>query len=157
MATRIKTTVYLDPDVHAGLAQHAQRRGQTPNHAAQTLLTRALRPEESEEAMADYIAALDRLRFQVAELRRVVVRNDRLLGETLSLFVRLFLTHHPELPPAAREAAVQAADARHERFLELVAERIAARTGPEPPLPVAAEFTAADFRADGAGEGGHAG
>ncbi|MCC6787611.1 MAG: CopG family transcriptional regulator [Hyphomonadaceae bacterium] len=129
-------------------------------------LPRELEEEVQKLAKAEHrsdssiIAEAVRMRFtrgpdahaeaQARESARIAGRLDKVVGEslilkeTLLLFVRVWLEHNPPVDEAIEESAAASAEARFERFLDMVAH------GLQPGGSVAnGELSAAPIGADG--------
>lgn len=51
-------------------------------------------------------------------------RDLGILGETLAMFIRLYLTHTPEIPDSQKETASNMGGRRYEKFLAAVADQL---------------------------------
>jgi len=110
-------TVYLPPDLEA----QVQRLAKAEHRSDSSVITEAVRLHFTPKLDAE--AAETPLR----DTRRLDARFDKVIGEqlivkeTLLLFIRVWLEHNPPLDESVEDAAAASAEARFERFLDMVA------------------------------------
>jgi len=116
-----KTTIYLDPDVEATLAEFAARRDRSQSMIAEAAIASFLSPDDAERREAIIVKRLD-------QLDRRMTRVERDVGiavESLAVFIRFWLTTTPTLPePAAKAAKAKSAE-RYEAFITALGRRLA--------------------------------
>ena len=115
----------IDPDVFELLQAHCRAH---PRLSRSAVMSRALRqllsPEHQEERERVLTDNLDRLYWRLHNHADRVDGDLRLVKEMLTLFVRTFYNHVPELPPEVREAAAMQGERRLRRFMEVLAENV---------------------------------
>ncbi len=121
--SRAPMKTYLD----ANLAQAVTRLAASQNRSESAVIADAVRARFSTASDAAMQAGAE---TQKRQLNRVEARLDKLIWEmaqtkqALLLFVRVWLEHNPPLDPSIEESAAASADARFERFLDLLTERV---------------------------------
>lgn len=109
-------TVYLPPDLEA----QVQRLAKAEHRSDSSVITEAVRLHFTPKSEAAGEAP-------VRDTRRLDARFDKVIGEqlivkeTLLLFIRVWLEHNPPLDESLEDAAAASAEARFERFLDMVA------------------------------------
>ena len=119
---------YLEPD----LAQIVARLAASQNRSESAVIAEALRARlaaNSEDAMRTEAANTKR------QLNRVEVRLDKVIWEqaqlkaTLLLFIHVWLKHNPPIDADLEESATLSAEARFARFIDALANELAAPGG----------------------------
>ncbi|WP_148045611.1 hypothetical protein [Salinisphaera orenii] len=114
----------LEFDVAQALEKHARRHHLSYSLAINNALKQALFPEHQEERNAALMASLDRIEYQLKELR-VRQRDDAtLLKEMLGTFVRVWFNNTAPVPKEHRSSAARSGNARFERYLDRVVDQI---------------------------------
>jgi hypothetical protein len=112
-------TVYLPRDLEQAVAQFAREEGRSASsviaESVRVRFSKRTSPEVGSEAWGQRLAARMDARFDKAIGEALIAK------EVLLLFVRVWLEHNPPLDEGLEESAAQSAEARFERFLELVA------------------------------------
>jgi hypothetical protein len=112
---------YIETDLAAALARQAQAR----SRSASSIISEAVRAYFVSKSEDVTQAETETVRRQ---LNRVEARLDKLIWEQaqqkecLLLFVRVWLEHNPPLDDAIEESAAISAEARFERFLDLLSQ-----------------------------------
>src|SRR6201988_3138864 len=105
---KAQLSIYLDPEIFAGLEAYATRQGKPKSLVAEAAIASFLPPDDSDRREAAIAKRLDRI---VRVLERLE-RNDGVALETIALFIRFWLTSTPALPeksnPVARALNSQA-------------------------------------------------
>jgi hypothetical protein len=109
---------YVAEEIHRRLKAYCARRGLTDSGVVEAALRQYL--DQSSDA-ALIMRRLDRAGRQVERVRR----NGEILAEFVSLWVRLWFAHTPQIPESAKAAAQASAVKRYEQFLEYVTKRLA--------------------------------
>jgi hypothetical protein len=117
--TGIRT--YLEPD----LAREVSRAARAQGRSESSLIAEVLRARFAADSPG---AATTSAEAQKRQLNRLETRFDKLqrdqalMKETLFVFVRVWLEHNPPIDDAIVESIAASAEARFERFLDLVAQ-----------------------------------
>lgn len=117
--TGIRT--YLEPD----LAREVSRAAQVQNRSESSLIAEAVRARFAREAPAAEAASAETQKRRLARLEARIDklhRDSALMKETLFVFVRVWLEHNPPIEETLVESVAASAEARFERFLDLVAQ-----------------------------------
>ncbi len=117
--TGIRT--YLEPD----LAREVSRAARAQGRSESSLIAEVLRARFAADAPGAANASaegqkrqLNRLETRIDKLQR----DQALMKESLFVFVRVWLEHNPPIDDALVESVAASAEARFERFLDLVAQ-----------------------------------
>lgn len=114
--TRRGITVYLPPELEA----EVQRQGKAEHRSDSSIIAEAVR-----RRFARHDESAPEARERAG--KRLEARFDKLIGEQLIfkemvlLFIRVWLEHNPPLDESVEDAAAASAEARFERFLDMVA------------------------------------
>jgi len=128
--SRAPMKTYLD----AGLAQAVSRLAAMQNRSESAVIAEAVRARFADVSDAVGQAGAETQRRQ---LNRLEARFDKLVWElaqtkqALLLFVRVWLEHNPPLEPDLEDSAAASAEARFERFLDLLTDRLSNPAGDE--------------------------
>lgn len=117
--TGIRT--YLDHD----LARAVSREANAQNRSESSLIAEAVRARFAAAGDGAAKASGETQKRQLARLEARIdkmQRDQALMKETLFLFVRVWLEHNPPVDEALVESVAASAEARFERFLDLVAQ-----------------------------------
>ncbi len=119
--SRNGVTVYLPKELEAKV----ERLAFMQHRSVSSIITQAVRArigderdDGSVEALIDVVA------------RRLDARLDKAIGEQLILkeivllFVRIWFEHNPPIEEELEESAALSAEARHDRFVELIAQAV---------------------------------
>jgi hypothetical protein len=113
--------VYFDPALLGQVEALALRRNVSKSAVIEAAVASFLSGDTSERMEAALSRRLDRLGRQVEGLDEDLA----VLGETLSLFIRFWMTVTPPLPAAARDAARAKGAERFEGFLQSLGRKLA--------------------------------
>ncbi len=116
-----KTTIYLDPDVEATLADFAARRDRSQSMIAEAAIASFLSPDDAERREAVVARRLD-------QIDRRMTRVERDVGiavESFAVFIRFWLMTTPALPEPAAKAAKAKSGERYEAFITALGRRLA--------------------------------
>lgn len=117
--TGIRT--YLEPD----LAREVSRAARAQGRSESSLIAEVLRARFAADSPG---AATTSAEAQKRQLNRLETRFDKLqrdqalMKESLFVFVRVWLEHNPPIDDTIAESVAASAEARFERFLDLVAQ-----------------------------------
>lgn len=121
MVKRSRMNVYFDPDLLSQVEALALRRKVSKSAVIEAAVASFLSGDSAERMEAALSRRLDRLNRQVDGLDEDLA----ILGETLSLFIRFWLTVTPPLPEVARNSARAKGAERFEGFMESLGRRLA--------------------------------
>jgi hypothetical protein len=114
---------YLDPS----LSQAVARLAASQNRSESAVIADAVRARFANASDAAGQAGAD---TQKRQLNRLEARFDKLVWElaqtkqAILLFVRVWLEHNPPLDPEIEDSAAASAEARFDRYLDLLTERL---------------------------------
>ena len=114
---------YISPENHVRLRAMAKRPGLSESKIVDRALAALFAGDTDDQRDAAITRRLDRLTRQFGRLER----HHVILGETVSTFVRYFLTVTPPMPADQLDAARAKGDMRFDFFVRQVAESL--RTG----------------------------
>lgn len=117
--TGIRT--YLEHD----LAREISRAARAQNRSESSLIAETLRARFAADAEGAKEASAETQKRRLARLEARIDklhRDQALVKETLFVFVRVWLEHNPPIDEALVESIAASAEARFERFLDLVAQ-----------------------------------
>src|ERR1700742_213399 len=117
---KTQISIYLDPEIFAGLQAYATRQGKPKSLVAEAAIASFLSPDDSDRREAAVAKRLDRI---VRVLERLE-RNDGITLETIGLFIRFWLTSTPALPEQSSPAARAKGAERYDRFVEALGRRL---------------------------------
>ena len=117
---KAQLSIYLDPEIFAGLEAYATRQGKPKSLVAEAAIASFLSHDDSDRREAAIAKRLDRI---VRVLERLE-RNDGITLETIALFVRFWLTSTPALPEQSSPAARAKGAERYDRFIEALGRRL---------------------------------
>lgn len=117
---KAQLSIYLDPEIFAGLEAYARRQGRPKSLVAEAAIGSFLSPDDSDRREAAIAKRLDRI---VRVLERLE-RNDGVTLETIGLFIRFWLTSTPALPEQSNPAARAKGAERYDRFVEALGRRL---------------------------------
>ncbi len=121
MTRRTRMNVYFDPALLSQVEALALRRDVSKSAVIEAAVASFLSGDTSERMEAALSRRLDRIGRQVEALDEDLA----VLGETLSLFIRFWMTVTPPLPETARDAARAKGAERFEGFLQSLGRRLA--------------------------------
>lgn len=140
MPARTRMNVYFSPDLLKQVEALALRRNVSKSAVIEAAVASFLTSDTSERLEAAMSRRMDRLGRQVDGLDEDLA----ILGETLSLFIRFWLTVTPPLPESTQASARAKGAERFEGFLQNLGRRLAtgdrflkelSRDMPGEPLP----------------------
>ena len=121
MTTRTRMNVYFDPGLLAQVEALALRRQVSKSAIVEAAVASFLSGDTSEKLEAAMSRRLDRLGRQIGTLDEDLA----VLGETVSLFVNIWLASTPPLPESAQASARAKGAERFERFMQTLGKRLA--------------------------------
>lgn len=121
MTTRIRMNVYFSPDLLAQVEALSLRRQVSKSAVVEAAVASFLSGDTSDRLEAAMSRRLDKVGRQIDTLDEDLA----VLGETLSLFVRIWLSSTPPLPESAQAAARAKGAERFEGFMQSLGRRLA--------------------------------
>lgn len=121
MTSRTRMNVYFDPALLKQVEALALRRNISKSAIVEAAVASFLSGDTTEKLEAAMSRRLDRLGRQVGALDE----NLAVLGETLALFVRFWLTFTPRMSDPAQAAARAKGAERFDGFMQTLGKRLA--------------------------------
>jgi hypothetical protein len=121
MQTKTRMNVYFDPALLKKVEALATRRNVSKSAVVEAAVASFLSADASERLEAALSRRMDKLGRQIDGLDEDLA----ILGETVSLFVRFWLTVTPPLPEAVQASARAKGAERFEGFLQSLGRRLA--------------------------------
>ena len=121
MQTKSRMNVYFEPDLLKKVEALALRRNVSKSAVIEAAVASFLSADASERREAVCARRMDKLCRQVDGLDEDLA----ILGETLSLFIRFWLTVTPPLPDSAQASARAKGAERFDGFLQSLGRRLA--------------------------------
>jgi len=121
MQTKSRMNVYFEPDLLKKVEALALRRNVSKSAVIEAAVASFLSADASERLEAVFARRMDKLGRQVEGLDEDLA----ILGETLSLFIRFWLTVTPPLPDGAQASARAKGAERFDGFLQSLGRRLA--------------------------------
>lgn len=121
MQTKTRMNVYFEPDLLKKVEALALRRNVSKSAVIEAAVASFLSADASERLEAVFARRMDKLGRQVDGLDEDLA----ILGETLSLFIRFWLTVTPPLPDSAQASGRAKGAERFDGFLQSLGRRLA--------------------------------
>lgn len=121
MQTKSRMNVYFEPDLLKKVEALALRRNVSKSAVIEAAVASFLSADASERLEAVFARRMDKLSRQVDGLDEDLA----ILGETLSLFIRFWLTVTPPLADSAQASARAKGAERFDGFLQSIGRRLA--------------------------------
>ncbi|MFH3479081.1 ribbon-helix-helix domain-containing protein [Xanthobacter variabilis] len=121
MQTKTRMNVYFDPGLLKKVEALALRRNISKSAVIEAAVASFLSADASERLEAVFARRMDRIGRQIDGLDEDLA----IVGETLSLFIRFWLTITPPLPDSAQASARAKGAERFESFLQTLGRRLA--------------------------------
>ncbi len=121
MTTRTRMNVYFDPELLKQVEALSLRRQVSKSAIIETAVASFLSGDTSDRLEAAMSRRLDKIGRQIGTLDEDLA----VLGETLSLFVRFWLTMTPPLPDSAKQSTRIKGNERFEGFMQNLGRRLA--------------------------------
>ena len=120
MQTKTRMNVYFEPELLKKVEALALRRRVSKSAVIEAAVASFLSADASERLEAVFAHRMDRLGRQIDGMDEDLA----ILGETLSLFIRFWLTITPPLDPDANASAQVKGRERFEGFVEVLGQRL---------------------------------
>src|ERR1700752_2945317 len=117
---KAQLSIYLDPEIFAGLEAYATRQAKPKSLVAEAAIASFLSPDDSDRREAAIAKRLDRI---VGVLERLEDHQRMNLGTTAGFF-RFWLKSTPALPEHSSPAARAKGAERYDRFVEALGRRL---------------------------------
>ena len=121
MQTKTRMNVYFDPDLLKKVEALALRRNISKSAVIEAAVASFLSADASERLEAVFARRMDRMGRQIEGMDEDLA----ILGETLSLFIRFWLTVTPPLPDSAQASARAKGTERFDGFLQTLGRKLA--------------------------------
>ncbi|MFB2552742.1 ribbon-helix-helix domain-containing protein [Ensifer soli] len=121
MQTKTRMNVYFDPDLLKKVEALALRRNISKSAVIEAAVASFLSADASERLEAVFARRMDRIGRQIEGMDEDLA----ILGETLSLFIRFWLTVTPPLPDSAQASARAKGTERFDGFLQTLGRKLA--------------------------------
>lgn len=121
MQTKTRMNVYFDPDLLKKVEALALRRNISKSAVIEAAVASFLSADASERLEAVFARRMDRIGRQIDGLDEDLA----IVGETLSLFIRFWMTLTPPLSDSGEASARAKGNERFERFLQSLGRRLA--------------------------------
>jgi len=121
MQTKTRMNVYFDPALLKQVEALALRRNVSKSAVIEAAAASFLSTDASERLEAVFARRMDKLGRQID----VLDEDLAILGETVSLFIRFWLTVTPPLPEAAQSSSRAKGAERFDSFLQSLGRRLA--------------------------------
>lgn len=121
MTTRTRMNVYFDPDLLAQVKALSLRRQVSKSAIVEAAVASFLSGDSADKLEAAMSRRLDRLGRQIDTLDEDLA----ILGETVSLFIRIWLAATPPLPENAQASARAKGAERFDGFMQSLGRRLA--------------------------------
>lgn len=121
MQTKTRMNVYFDPDLLNKVEALAHRRNISKSAVIEAAVASFLSADASERLEAVFSRRMDRIGRQIDGLDEDLA----ILGETISLFIRFWMTLMPPLSDSAQASARAKGNERFEGFLQALGRRLA--------------------------------
>lgn len=122
MTNRTRMNVYFDPDLLAQVEALSLRRQVSKSAIIEAAVASFLSGDSAEKLEAAMSRRLDKLGRQIDTLDEDLA----ILGETVSLFIRIWLAATPPLPESAQASARAKGAERFDGFMQSLGRRLAA-------------------------------
>ncbi|MEH3116655.1 MAG: ribbon-helix-helix domain-containing protein [Methylorubrum populi] len=121
MPTKTRMNVYFDPDLLKKVEALGLRRNVSKSAIVEAAVASFLSADASERLEAVFARRMDRIGRQIDGMDEDLA----IVGETLSLFIRFWMTVTPPLPDSAQASARAKGSERFEGFLQTLGRRLA--------------------------------
>lgn len=121
MQTKTRMNVYFEPELLKKVEALALRRNISKSAVIEAAVASFLSADASERLEAVFARRMDRIGRQIEGMDEDLA----ILGETLSLFIRFWMTITPPLPDSAHPSARAKGTERFEGFLQTLGRRLA--------------------------------
>lgn len=124
MSQMKRISVQLDPETWSAVQGHARRHKLSYSLVVVQAVKESMFPEHREQHDADLMAGLDRIEYQIKELRTHSRDEAATMKEMLGTFVRIWLNTVAQVPKEHRAAAARSGAERFDRYLDLIVQNL---------------------------------
>lgn len=121
MSSKTRMNVYFEPELLKQVEALALRRNVSKSAVIEVAVASFLSADASERLEAVFARRMDRIDRQIAGMDEDLA----IMGETLALFIRFWLTVTPPLPDSAQASARAKGVERFEGFLQSLGRKLA--------------------------------
>lgn len=121
MQTKTRMNVYFEPELLKKVEALALRRNVSKSAVIEAAVASFLSADASDRFEAVFARRMDRVGRQIDGIDEDIA----IVGETLSLFIRFWLTITPPLPDSAQASARAKGNERFEGFLQSLGRKLA--------------------------------
>ncbi|MBB2191778.1 CopG family transcriptional regulator [Gluconacetobacter azotocaptans] len=121
MPSKTRMNVYFEPELLKHVEALALRRNVSKSSVIEAAVASFLSADASERLEAVFARRMDRIDRQIAGMDEDLA----IMGETLALFIRFWLTVTPPLPDSAQASARAKGVERFEGFLQSLGRKLA--------------------------------
>ncbi|WP_457851327.1 ribbon-helix-helix domain-containing protein [Acetobacter senegalensis] len=121
MSSKTRMNVYFEPELLKQVEALALRRNVSKSAVIEAAVASFLSADASERLEAVFARRMDRIDRQIAGMDEDLA----IMGETLALFIRFWLTVTPPLPDSAQASARAKGIERFEGFLQSLGRKLA--------------------------------
>lgn len=121
MSSKTRMNVYFEPELLKQVEALALRRNVSKSAVIEAAVASFLSADASERLEAVFARRMDRIDRQIAGMDEDLA----IMGETLALFIRFWLTVTPPLPDSAQASAKAKGVERFEGFLQSLGRKLA--------------------------------
>ena len=121
MPTKVRLSVYLDPETMEALAAYADRRERSRSLVAEAAIASFLSPDADEAQEAAITKRLDQLDRRMNRLER----DTGICVEMTAMFVRFWLSNAPPPPESERALLRKQGGDRYDAFMASLGRRLA--------------------------------
>ncbi len=121
MPSKTRMNVYFEPELLKQIEALALRRNVSKSAVIEAAVASFLSADASERLEAVFARRMDRIDRQIAGMDEDIA----IMGETLALFIRFWLTVTPPLPDSAQASAKAKGVERFEGFLQSLGRKLA--------------------------------
>ncbi|WP_456304097.1 ribbon-helix-helix domain-containing protein [Acetobacter ascendens] len=121
MSSKTRMNVYFEPELLKQVEALALRRNVSKSAVIEAAVASFLSADASERLEAVFARRMDRIDRQIAGMDEDLA----IMGETLALFIRFWLTVTPPLPDSAQASARAKGVERFEGFLQSLGRKLA--------------------------------
>ena len=119
-----RVSVQLDPETWSAVQAHARRHKLSYSLVMAQAIQESMFPEYREQHDADLMSGLDRIEYQIKELRTHSRDEAAMLKEMLGTFVRIWLNTVAQVPKEHCAAAARSGAERFDSYLDLIVRHL---------------------------------
>ena len=113
-------TLWLSFELIKKVKAHANRLKVSQANLIESLIIQGLGPQSAEEAEALIVRRLN----QIDRRQLATKQSLDIIAESHAMFVRMWLSHHPEIPASQQQVAATQAQERFKKFVKAVSGKL---------------------------------